>query len=723
MQAHRRPTSADVFNSNKDSLQSLLEDIDSGRLQLPNFQRNWRWPDDHIVSLLESLAEGHPIGAPMLMQTGGNVEFEHRPFDGAEHASAEPTHLALDGQQRLTSAYQACYSERPVRIRSDKKTKYRLYFFDMAKATSADYGIEDAIISLPTDINGNFIGTSGIDLTDPEEQYSGCFFPANKIFASDEWEEAYDEYWDSRRENNQRQAAVTLFRDFRKQVIDQFRGCMIPVITLTRNITTQGICKVYEKLNSKGVSLDAFDLLIAQYAAQKFNLRSDWFGENAETPIEGNGIRAELVNESRGLLTSLTPKQFLQAVSMVNDLHKEKKLLGTSKSSILELSLSDYLRHRDSTIAGFIAAAKEMVHEGIYSDKNMPSMGVVTAFSVIMSFLGPKTRDNEIRRKLRRWFWCVFYNPYYGNGTDKTLSIDVPEVIGWLQGGQEPRSVEKCYIYQDSIGSARKKGKSAFATALTTRIMKENPVDFATGNKLTGHLIGDGKFDMHHVFPKKWCIDNAIDENLFESIINKTPLSFMTNRHIGGAAPSEYLRKIETAFNLSSYELDSFIRSHQINPIHLRNDDFDAFYRERLQALTQFVESDIGRRVLTTPEPIEDNSALGMLEPGEIVPEECRWRMSSRNGIAYLTKRGDEFVVLANSLMSNDTSFSFLDRYKDRREMLLQSGCFTRQRDGRYKLEKDIVFENVTIAAAVFSGRTPGGGIWKDLNGQSCNPA
>ncbi len=50
------------FDSTKTPLQELLARADSGKLQLPDFQRGWVWDDDRIGSLLASVSVSFPIG-------------------------------------------------------------------------------------------------------------------------------------------------------------------------------------------------------------------------------------------------------------------------------------------------------------------------------------------------------------------------------------------------------------------------------------------------------------------------------------------------------------------------------------------------------------------------------------------------------------------------------------------------------------------------------------
>src|SRR3972149_3204759 len=60
------------FDSTNESLFELLMRSRAGHIQLPDFQRGWVWDDDHIKSLLASISLSYPIGAIMLLETGGD---------------------------------------------------------------------------------------------------------------------------------------------------------------------------------------------------------------------------------------------------------------------------------------------------------------------------------------------------------------------------------------------------------------------------------------------------------------------------------------------------------------------------------------------------------------------------------------------------------------------------------------------------------------------------
>ena len=84
------------------------------------------------------------------LENGGIVAFKPRTLAGVENVSVTPDELLLDGQQRMTSLFQAMHSKRPIRTRTKKKFEIdRYYYFDITKAASDVANIEDAIVDGP----------------------------------------------------------------------------------------------------------------------------------------------------------------------------------------------------------------------------------------------------------------------------------------------------------------------------------------------------------------------------------------------------------------------------------------------------------------------------------------------------------------------------------------------------------------------------------------------
>ncbi len=103
------------MKTNDRPLTDLMKAVDTGAAQLPDFQRGWVWDDDRIKALILSVIHNFPVGAAMFLEYGNeSIHFKHKPIKGSDAAPGiEPDKLILDGQQRLTSLYNALYSKNP----------------------------------------------------------------------------------------------------------------------------------------------------------------------------------------------------------------------------------------------------------------------------------------------------------------------------------------------------------------------------------------------------------------------------------------------------------------------------------------------------------------------------------------------------------------------------------------------------------------------------------
>jgi hypothetical protein len=258
-----------TFVTNPIDLHYLLDECEKGAIQLPDFQRSWVWDEERIRSLIASVSRAFPVGALMALETGGSVNFKPRPIEGApkDAARSAPQSLLLDGQQRITSLYQVTLRKQVVQTVTAKNRPVKRWFYiDMQRALDTGVDREDAIISIPENrkITGNFGRTDEIDVSSAELEYSSLMFPVTDVFDWDQWQDGFDRRW---RED---ESIRMLFRRFKKEVLENFKSYRIPVITLDRTTTKEAVCVVFEKVNTGGKALDAFELVTAIYAASGF---------------------------------------------------------------------------------------------------------------------------------------------------------------------------------------------------------------------------------------------------------------------------------------------------------------------------------------------------------------------------------------------------------------------------------------------------------------------
>ena len=137
--------------TNDKLITDLMKDIEAGKIQLPDFQRDWIWDDNRIRGLIASITRGFPIGAVMFLQFGNEgIRFKYRTLEGVPAVDNTPDALVLDGQQRLTSIYAAMCNSQPVNTRTEKGEEIEQYYYiDIAKALNPSIDRMEAIISVP----------------------------------------------------------------------------------------------------------------------------------------------------------------------------------------------------------------------------------------------------------------------------------------------------------------------------------------------------------------------------------------------------------------------------------------------------------------------------------------------------------------------------------------------------------------------------------------------
>jgi hypothetical protein len=140
---------------------------------------------------------------------------------------------------------------------------------------------------------------------------------------------------------------------------------------------------------------------------------------------------------------------------------------------------------------------------------------------------------------------------------------------------------------------------SAAYKGVNALLMREGAEDFRSGQRFDHTVFFGENVDIHHIFPQDWCKKSGIKAKEYDSVINKTPLSFRTNRILGGMAPSEYLAKLETGDAktpaVEHARLDDLLKSHLIDPALLRADDFEGFMVDRQRKLLALIEKATGK--------------------------------------------------------------------------------------------------------------------------------
>lgn len=572
------------MQTNDRQIIELMNTIHTGKAQLPDFQRGWVWDDNRIKALIASITNNFPVGAAMFLEHGNeNIRFKYRVIEGSPSVGVVPDELILDGQQRLTSIYSSLFSDKPVNTRTDKgKDIQRYYYIDIEKALDPSVDRVEAIISVPETkiLTTNFGREVVLNLSTEQKEFEKKMFPLNIILdtlKAQYWQNAYYAYY------HYDPDIIQEFIKFNSTLILPTMQYKIPVIRLEKETPKEAVCQVFENVNTGGVSLSVFELVTAIFAMDDFELRKDW------------EIRKEKYF-SGDIISVITATDFLVACTLLAS-YRRGGTVSCKKKDVLDLKLSDYKQYADALSAGFVEAEKILQEERIFVSRDLPYTTQLIPLAVLCTLLqdGNQIRATSIKTKIKQWYWCGVFGELYGSANETRYVKDVVGVMEWIEDDMKlPKTVQESYFNPVRLLSLQTRVSAAYK-GIMALILKNQSKDFISGRDMDFTAYKSEGIDIHHVFPKYYCEKMGYPRQKWNSIINKTPISYSTNREIGGWAPSRYLSRLETKGKVSAPVLNSYLESHWLDVTCCRTDNFDQFIIERTKKLLAAIEQATGK--------------------------------------------------------------------------------------------------------------------------------
>jgi hypothetical protein len=580
-----------TFDINKEALLDLLRGIQQSKIQLPDFQRDFVWNEERISRLLCSVSLAYPIGAITTLQLGQtHLRFKPRRLEGSI-SEAEANLLILDGQQRLTSLYQALLSDRAVttKNRTGQKVNRLWYYIDIQKALN--FPIVDrseAIVAVAENRILRQEGNTIVDLSSSEREFAADLFPLSYIFNYSHWRSQYSRFWEYK------PAKLEMLDDFEYRVIKNFEHYQVPIIQLRSELSKEAVCQVFGDTNSLNKILSLFDLITASFAAEDFSLRQDW--EQRERRFQKQPLLKEVKGGDFLQVVCLISTYFrrLQHLKTIST-HDRSQLpvVGCAGRDILNLNQQEYQQWAEIATRGFEDTARLLHGHEMFEAADLPYPMQLVTLVAICTVLKEQIATDKVRSQLMQWFWCGALCETYFSAPTAKAARDLLETIEWVNGGNPPMTIQHALFAESrllTLGNRR----GAIFKAVAALLRNEGVLDFITGEAITDTRYFQERVDVHHIFPQAWCQAQSIESKRYNCFVNKTPLSMRTNRVLGSMAPSKYLQKLEE-MGMSRERLDEILRSHLIDPECLRNDDFEGFFRLRQQALMAMISRAMGK--------------------------------------------------------------------------------------------------------------------------------
>jgi hypothetical protein len=590
-----------TFDLNQPDLPTLLQRVESGEVQLPDFQRGWVWKEDGIRALIASVTMAYPIGAILMLKTGGARAFHPRPIEGAPRTGRAPDLLILDGQQRVTSLFQALRMDQPVVTRDAKdKEITRWFYLDIRKCLDPDVDRVDAVLGVPEDrvVRVNFDRDVKLDLSAREKEFAAWMMPARDAFDAARASQWMTEFIQHHGLDNP--GAIQGYIQFQNTVLRRLQTYRVPSIELAPGTPHDAVCQVFENVNTGGVALSIFDLLTAMFSAEDedFRLRVDWFGEDVPGKPRVSG-RMQRLHE-RPVLRAVRERDFVQACTLLSTyeahLGDPRVPVACARKDILKLKLDNYRGAADRVEDGFIRAARMLGRLKIYEERNVPYSSQLVPLAAILARLGGREESEAVRARLDRWYWCGVFGELYGSSTETRMALDIAQVLAWIEGADElPRTVRDINFAPTRLLDMRTRNSAAYK-GVAALLLVGGCRDLARGDEMGDVSFERESIDIHHLFPKRWCEAQGIPPSDYNSVINRSPIAARTNKRIGGNAPSSYLARLEGQ-DVTAEALDGHVRSHLASPELLRVDAYQEFKVDRARRLLDRIERVTGKEI------------------------------------------------------------------------------------------------------------------------------
>jgi hypothetical protein len=548
-------------DTNPHLLRTLLEQIHTRESALPDFQRDFVWEPSATQELIVSIASNYPAGSLLRIRNTHRL-FASRQFEGAPALNGHaPTYLVLDGQQRLTSLYQAFYGVGEhrffVRVRDliEGRDFEDCIFHERANRSRtrnlAKPEVQVRELIMPLDVLQE--GTNGFSKWGRRVRHS-----VGSQEVRDQLEEAFDE--------------------IEKRWIQPIHEYLFPVVTLSDATGADAVCTIFETLNRTGVKLSVFELLTARFWPQNIRLRDLWASALEQHPVIGD--------------FAIDPYYALQIIALAS-----RAAPSAKRSDVLDLTPTDITGWWDRAVRG-LAKAVEILRDdcGVIVPAWLPYNTIVNPLAAVLARVGLPAGPAAAAHvsKLRQWFWCSVFGQAYESSPTSQSAKDTTELARWLAGGEAPDTVRLFRFDPRLLREAGPKQRAIYRGTIAL-VLSHGPRDFHTGEKLTGKLIVERSVDDHHIFPQAYLTRRQVPERLRNCVLNRTLIDRQTNLRISDHPPATYMKDILDQLQPQMFQ--ELLTSHLLpaspdSP--LWHDDFDTFLDWRQEAIWQAIQQVTG---------------------------------------------------------------------------------------------------------------------------------
>ena len=547
-------------DTNPRELKELLADVNSLNMVLPDFQRDFVWDPWMTQELIVSIASNYPAGSLLRVRDTRGEFFAPREFQGATKLNGQRhTFLVLDGQQRLTSLFQAFYGVGEHR-----------YYLDLKKLLSG-HDFEEAIFHLRTTTKR----VNELALT--ERQHEELIVPLSVLKNGSGGFTKWTRNAARRLADDERITLEDSLGDIEEKWIQTIDDYKFPVVTLAESTTTDALCTIFETLNRTGVKLSVFELLTARFWPKGVKLRELW-----EETLTNHPIVEEF---------EIDPYYMLQAIALCS-----RKAMSCKRSDVLELTPENIHDWWPKVVDGLVyglGILRDDCH--VMLPKWLPYNTMVLPLMALLAKSGAERTAvvGANREKIKRWFWCAVFGQAYESGANTQAAKDVTEMLAWFDGGEPPETVASVRFDPEALRDITPRQRAIYRGTICLIMSSGSGArDFHTQSVITGSLMNQEGIDDHHLFPADYLAKQKgiTTARHRDCVLNRTLIDRTTNQIISNRPPSDYMAVIR---DTPGFPFDAVLESHALpagGDSPFWTDDYEAFLTWRQDRLWQEIK-------------------------------------------------------------------------------------------------------------------------------------
>ena len=361
-----------------------------------------------------------------------------------------PDELLLDGQQRMTSLYQACMREQVVETITPKnKLVKRWFYIDIQKACGRTATREEAIFAVPEDRRlKDAISTKTIAARSVRRQsaeYEQLMFPLNQVFDWDEWQEDFGTT--GSREARPEARGFQAVQERCPAALQVLPGAGHHASRTTRHTRPFASCSRRSTLAARRSTPSSCSPPCmprrAQAPGRLARRRRQTRGYRRGLPnSDARQIRPSACFQRSPARTFFRPSRCCHTKEVRVDTespaaYNENDLpaVRATRQSLLDLPLEAYSH---TVTASRTASRRPQSFSGSrtsISVIDLPYQTQLVPLAAIFAEIGDKAEHAGHMAKIARWYWCGIFGELYGGAIESRFAKDIVEVPAWLAGG------------------------------------------------------------------------------------------------------------------------------------------------------------------------------------------------------------------------------------------------------------------------------------------------